>query len=245
MNDRHPVKAAIVGIIFVVIFVVLVWLGVNILLSMEPEMEFLFNDTIFYAALFGVPMAALAAMSAYFEPGELYRLVFSISGVPVSILYFIFLFGSLDLGWHGDEFIYSISMSGILMLIVIFLILKGGYNVTEYVLCRNNEDLDEQEDEMLLNRAEGLKQEGWLVDDLIETIKADTEQGHEALEWYERRIDALRPIKNRYGSLEAHRFQLKTWKLEKDLMDPRNDPKELEKRVDKLADHVRKEMNKS
>lgn len=242
MSERHPVKAVIVGILYIFIFVVLVWLGVNILLGIEPEMEFLFNNTVYYATILGIPMAALAAISAYFEPGELYRLVFSLAGVVVSIFYFIFVLGSLDLGWHGDEFVYSISTGGILMLIIILMILKGSYRVTEYVLCRDKKEENEQEE--LLKRAEELKQEGWLVDDLIETINTDTEQGRKTLAWYEGRIDSLRRIKNKYESLDADGYQLKTEELEIDMLDPRNDPTGLEKRVDRLADWISKKKSK-
>ncbi len=238
MKEKHPVKAVITGILYVVVFVVLVWLGITILLGMEPEMEFLFNNTLFYAVMLGIPMSALAALGAYFEPGEMYRLIFTVSCVIVSLFYFVFVLGSLDLGWHGDEFVYSISMGGILILIIILMVLKVGYNITEYALCRNKLKAGNDERDELLRRAKGLKQEGWLVDDLIETIKTDTEQGRKALEWYEGRIESLRWIKSKFESLGTHEYQLSTEKLERDMMDPRNDPAELEDRVDKLADHI-------
>ncbi len=128
------------------------------------------------------------------------------------------------------------------MLIIILMILKGSYRVTEYVLCRDKKEENEQEE--LLKRAEELKQEGWLVDDLIETINTDTEQGRKTLAWYEGRIDSLRRIKNKYESLDADGYQLKTEELEIDMLDPRNDPTGLEKRVDRLADWISKKKSK-
>ncbi len=243
MKERHPVKAVMSGILHFVIFVALIWLGVSMLLEMEPEMAFLFNDTVYYAMILGTPLAIVAALGAYFHPGEPHRLIFGLSHTGVAAAYFFFLFGSLDLGWHGDEFVYSISMTGIFMLIILLMILKGGYNITEYVLLRDKKTVAQEDSvEELLNRAKELKQEGWQVDNLIHTIKTKPEEGHRALSWYEERIDLLRGIKDMYDSLDVHELDLNTGKLERDLTDPHNDPEELRSRVNKLADHVNSEM---
>ncbi len=111
-------------------------LGVYILLAYHPEMDFLFEGTVLYAILIGTPVAIFAGLSAYYEKGELHRLVFSIIRVALSIIYFIVLFASINLGWEGDEFIYSISLTGLVLLTIIALILNGIYHALEYIIHR-------------------------------------------------------------------------------------------------------------
>ncbi len=134
------------GIIYFLLAVVFVSLGIYVLLIYQPDMDFLFDKTMLHSIIIGTPLALFAGLTAYYEKGEVNRLIFSMIKVALSIIYFVALFASINLGWEGDEFIYNISLSGLLVLIIIALVLNAIYHILEYIIHRPKypEKVDEE-----------------------------------------------------------------------------------------------------
>lgn len=134
--DRHLIKGIIMTIVYLVVFVILVWIGITLLLSNVPDAGYIFENTLIYAVALGVPMAAFAGLAGYFDKGERYRLLFAEILTALTAVYFIVVLRSLNLGWTGEDYEYTLTVPGILLMIVLVLILKGSYHGVEYYIHR-------------------------------------------------------------------------------------------------------------
>ncbi|MFO7991366.1 MAG: hypothetical protein R6U61_03610 [Thermoplasmata archaeon] len=138
--ETHPIKAVGVTIIYILLSVVSVFVLVNLVINAEPELEFLFENTIMYAAAIGIPMSVLAGLTAYFGPGDVYRLIFGVARVITSIVYFVVVLGSVNLGWEDEAFNYDIAMTGLMFLIIVGFALRIAYYITEYWITKDKLD---------------------------------------------------------------------------------------------------------
>jgi len=96
----------------------------------------------------------------------------------------------------------------------------------------------------LLERAEELERDGWLVGELKNCINKDVEEGTSSLGWYEDRISTLTEIKDRYDSLEYEKYGMDASELDKELRDPRSDFEELVRKIDEVAEEVKEKKEK-
>lgn len=138
--ETHPIKAVIVTAVYIFLSVALVYIVVTLVTGIDPELEFLFENTILYAAAIGIPMSVLAGLTAYFGPGDVYRLIFGIARVITSIVYFVFVLGSVNLGWEAETFNYDIVMTGLMFLIIVGFALRIVYFITEYWITKDKLD---------------------------------------------------------------------------------------------------------
>ncbi|MFW6141801.1 MAG: hypothetical protein ACOC53_04510 [Candidatus Saliniplasma sp.] len=133
-DKRHPVKAVILTVLSLIIFVALVWIGVSMITSNIPEIGNIFQNTGMYAVLIGIPLAITIGITNYFSKGDKKRLVFGLISTALLIIYFVFILRSLNLGFEGDEFTYAITLPGIIILTVIACIIRGVLYGVEYYL---------------------------------------------------------------------------------------------------------------
>ncbi len=153
-SKRYPYWMIFVLIIYLLFSVVLVWIGVNQIETRAPELSFMFEGTIRYAVMFGVPMSVFAGLTSYFSKGDLQRLVFGLMTSALLVLYLYFVMNSLNLGWQGDELVYTITPSGILILFIIAAALKGIYHVLEFFVHKGK-----GEEEVVVEHREEFPQE--------------------------------------------------------------------------------------
>ncbi|MGM0510728.1 MAG: hypothetical protein ACQESD_06340 [Thermoplasmatota archaeon] len=143
--ETHPVKAVIMAVVYLVVFGVMPFILISILTSTFGDIAFLFNNTGMMALLLSIPLAILAGVAGYFDKGEIYRMIPGIVLSVFTMIYFVVVIGTLDLGWEGDDYTYALTMPGIILLIVLVLLVKAGYFPLEYyVFQKKRDDLQRQ-----------------------------------------------------------------------------------------------------
>nr|AGF92950.1 membrane protein [uncultured organism] len=145
--DRRPIRAGIVFTLYLLILVLGIYAGKEIIMQTNPQFSHIFNGTVMTAAIFGVPVAITAGLTAYFDLGEIYRMIFGIIHPALLIVYVVMLVNSLNIGWEGETYSYYIGMPGILFLIAVALIVKAIYYVVEYYVYWKREQRREEEGE--------------------------------------------------------------------------------------------------
>ena len=118
-------------------FLVFVVIAVSVLLyvsSLYPELEGVFQNTVYYMILFGTLIALFATTTAYFNKGEIFRMVSGIVKALCLIAYTTSIYNSLDFTIEVENFVASVSFPGLLDLKIGLLVLYGGYFVFEYFI---------------------------------------------------------------------------------------------------------------
>ncbi|MFO7791868.1 MAG: hypothetical protein R6W73_02660 [Candidatus Saliniplasma sp.] len=129
---NHPIRAAIFAILSLILFVALIWFGVSMATTMVPEIEHIFQNTAMYAVLIGIPLAITIGITNYFGKGDKRRLVFGLISTGVLIIYFVMILRSINLGFEGDEYSYTLTITGIIVLTVIACAIRGVFYVLEF-----------------------------------------------------------------------------------------------------------------
>lgn len=138
--ERHPIKAVIVSAVYFIFLVLSVYLVVNTLLDRFPEMGYIFNNTLNYALMIGIPVAILAGLTAYFDKGEIYRMLFGEGRVALTIIYVIFMSRSLNIGIQEQGISFELTIPGIITLVIIGLVLRGIFYLVEYYVYPEEEE---------------------------------------------------------------------------------------------------------
>jgi len=138
--ESHPIKAVIMAVVYLVVFGILPFLLISFLNSMFGDISSLFNDTGMIALALSIPLTILAGVAGYFDKGEIYRMIPGITLSIFTIIYFVAVIGTLNLGWEGDDYTYALTMPGIILLIVIVLLVKAGYFPLEYYVFQKKKD---------------------------------------------------------------------------------------------------------
>ncbi len=146
-QDRHPIRAGIVFTLYFILLVIGIYAVNEMIMQTNPQFDHVFKDAVTIAAILGVPVAITAGLTAYFDRGEIYRMVFGIIHPVILIIYFVMLVNSLNIGWEGETYSYSVGMPGILFLIAVALIVKAIYYVVEYYVYWKREQRREEEGE--------------------------------------------------------------------------------------------------
>ncbi len=138
-------RPIIVGLVYFFFFVVLVIGVIMYLQASYPELENIFQDTIFYVIIFGSILALFGALTAYFEKGETLRLVSGITKAAILIAYVLVVYYSLDLTLEIDTVTADVSFPGIIKLKLILIILYGAYYSFEYFFYRSEVKQDKDQ----------------------------------------------------------------------------------------------------
>ena len=118
-------------------FLVFVVIAVSVLLyvsSLYPELEGVFQNTVYYMILFGTLIALFATTTAYFNKGEIFRMVSGIVKALCLVAYTTSIYNSLDFTIEVENFVASVSFPCLLDLKIGLLVLYGGYFVFEYFI---------------------------------------------------------------------------------------------------------------
>lgn len=94
---------------------------------------------------------------------------------------------------------------------------------------------EEEKRKELLKKASEWKTEGLRVDELIETLKKDLEQGKKMFKDYKENIEELRLLRKKYSLLERRNRSFDTIEIEHNLNDP-TAVEELRDRIEELED---------
>ncbi len=148
-EERHPIRALVITVLYLVFAVGIVWFLITTIKADVPELDFLFNDTRMYVIATGIPMAVLAGTTSYFAKGEKPRMAAGVFAAVSMAFYIFFVLSSLDLGWQEDEIMYTITPSGLLILFMVAVALKGVYHVMEYFTYREEEIPPEQQEKQV------------------------------------------------------------------------------------------------
>ncbi|MFW6040869.1 MAG: hypothetical protein ACOC85_03435 [Thermoplasmatota archaeon] len=148
--EGNYVKAVLFFFVYFLFLVIFVYFGIYYLLNNYPKMDFIFENTVFYAVIIGTPVAILAGLTAYFSKGDIYRLIFGLSRVGLTILYVFMIYKSLNIGWQEEDIFLQITIPTIIILLIIGFSLKGIYYFLEYKIYskkyeRHNDKIDENE----------------------------------------------------------------------------------------------------
>lgn len=130
-EDNHPVKAIIITILYLLIFVGTA-VGITFLTTSYSETGYFFKHTALFAAGIGLPLSLLAGLTAYYDKGTKKRMIFGFVSGALLLIYFVAVINSLNIGWEGEEYVYQITIPGILILIVITVLLRLIYYGLEY-----------------------------------------------------------------------------------------------------------------
>lgn len=113
--------------------------------SAIPEIEHIFQNTVTYAVLIGIPLAITIGISNYFSKGDKKRLTFGMVSTAILIIYFVFVLRSVNLGYQGEEYAYLITLPGIIILTVIACIIRGViYGIEYYVYQKESSQIPEE-----------------------------------------------------------------------------------------------------
>lgn len=145
-KSGHLIKAIIGTIVFLFLFVGLIAIGRYLVIETIPEFESVFQNTLLYAAAIGIPLSIVFGLTQYFNKGSTKRLGFGLLTVLLSIIYFVLVLTSINLGYEGEEFIYNLTMPGLIILIVVGSILKGVFYGLEYHTYRDKKEEKMEED---------------------------------------------------------------------------------------------------
>lgn len=136
MSDKeftnHPIKATLLTIISLIVFVALIWFGVSMAITEVPEIEHVFQNTSLYAVLIGIPLAVTIGIANYFDKGDKKRLTFGLVSTALLIVYFVMVLGSINLGFEGEEYTYTLTITGIIILTIIGCAIRGGFYALEF-----------------------------------------------------------------------------------------------------------------
>ena len=133
-NRRHPIKAVIMGIVYLVLLIIVPLASISIITSSYPNYEYIFDDVTSTIIIFGTITAVLGGVTAYFDKGEIYRTVSGVTKTGFLGIYIFTVMSGLDISIDTEQFTAEITLPGILTLILILVIIKAGYFPLEYYL---------------------------------------------------------------------------------------------------------------
>ncbi len=132
--NKHPIKASIFMILSLIFFIGLVWFGVSMATTEVPDMEHVFQNTAMYAVMLGIPLVITIGLTNYFDKGDKKRLIFGLISTGVLIAYFVMVLGSINLGFEGEEFTYTLTITGIIVLTVMACAVRGIFYALEFYI---------------------------------------------------------------------------------------------------------------
>lgn len=133
-ENRHPMKAVIMGVIYLVLLVIVPLVSISMITSSYPNYEYIFDDVTSTIIIFGTITAVLGGVTAYLDKGEIYRML---SGIVKTVFLGVYIFTiirRLNLYIETEQIAAEIAIPGILALMMILVILKAGYFPLEYYL---------------------------------------------------------------------------------------------------------------
>ncbi len=123
-----------IGIVHFLVFVVIAVSVLFYISDLYPELEGVFQNTVYYIILFGTMVSFFATLAAYFNKGEIFRMGFGIGKIFCLIAYTTSIYNSLDFTIEVENFVASVSFPGLLDLKIGLFFLYGGYFVFEYFI---------------------------------------------------------------------------------------------------------------
>nr|AGF93033.1 membrane protein [uncultured organism] len=133
-ENRHPIKAMIMGIVYLVLLVIVPIVSISMITGSYPDYEYIFEDVTSNIIIFGTIVAVLGAITAYFDKGEIYRMVSGITKTGFLGIYIFSVISGLDLSIDIEQVTAEIALPGILALMLILVVIKAGYFPLEYYL---------------------------------------------------------------------------------------------------------------
>lgn len=130
-EEKHPVKGMIITILYLSIFVGIAGI-VTFLTTSYAEASHFFDGTAIFAAGIGVPLSIFAGLTAYHDKGTKKRMIFGYISGALMLIYFIAVLSSLNIGWQGEEYVYQLTIPGVLVLIAITVLLRFIFYGLEY-----------------------------------------------------------------------------------------------------------------
>lgn len=145
-HERHTIKAMIIGVVYFILLVVVALISINIVTGSYPDYSYIFEGVMTNIIIFGSATAFLAAFTAYFEKGEVYRMLSGIGKVALLAAYVYTFITGLDLSIEIEQVTAEIAVPGILLLIMGLMVLKAGYFPLEYYIYGIIEEKEREED---------------------------------------------------------------------------------------------------
>lgn len=133
-HDRHPIKAGIIGAVYFVLLVIVALASISMITSSYPDYEYIFEGVITNIIIFGSLTSIVAAVTAYFDKGEIYRMISGILKTVFMAVYIFTFITGLDLSIEIEQVTAELAIPGILGLIMILMVVKAGYFPIEYYL---------------------------------------------------------------------------------------------------------------
>ncbi len=109
-------------------------------------MENVFDNTVMYAVLIGVPVAITIGITNFLQKGDNKRLILGLISTGLLVVYFWMVLGSINLGFEGDGYTYNLTMPGIILLTVVACIIRGLFFVIEFYTYKKRSGKDSIED---------------------------------------------------------------------------------------------------
>ncbi len=144
--ERHPIKAVIVGLIYFVLLVVVAFISISMITSSFPDFEYIFDDITRNIIIFGTFVAILAAVTAYFDKGEIYRMISGIGKTGFMAIYIFTSLTGLDISVEIEQVTAEIAIPGIILLMMAMMVMKAGYFPLEYYLYGIRDEKKEREE---------------------------------------------------------------------------------------------------
>lgn len=133
-ENRHPIKAVIMGIVYFVLLVIIPIVSISMITGSYPDYEYIFEDVTSNIIIFGTIVAVSGAITAYFDKGEIYRMISGIVKSGFLGIYIFTVMRGLDLSIETEQITAEIALPGILALMMILIICRAGYFPLEYYL---------------------------------------------------------------------------------------------------------------
>lgn len=133
----------VIGIIHFLVFVVLAAGIIYYVSGLHPELEGVFQNTLENVVIFGSAIAFFATITAYFNKGEVLRMVAGIVKALSIMAYGLNIYYSLDMTLEIENIVANVSFPGLLNLKIGLIILYAFYFVLEYLLYREDKPAGE------------------------------------------------------------------------------------------------------
>lgn len=146
MNEEKSIlKSVLVGLIYFLVFVVLITGLIIFVKNSFPDLQGIFHGTLTYVILLGSLVALMAAITAYFIKGTKARMFSGLLKAGSMILYHLGIYNSLDITIERRGVLIGIDYPGMRLLVIILLVLYAAYFVFEYFSYREEREKEEVE----------------------------------------------------------------------------------------------------
>ncbi|MBS3817630.1 MAG: hypothetical protein KGY76_08725 [Candidatus Thermoplasmatota archaeon] len=166
MNEEKSIlKPILVGIIYFLVFVVLVAGIIIFVKSSFPELKGVFHGTLTYVVLLGSLVAVMAAVTSYFDKGTKTRMFFGLSKAGSMILFHLGIYHSMDITIERRDVMIGVDYPGMRSLVILLLVLYAAYFVFEYLLHKGEKEEEIETYEETRTRRERISEPSEVRDD--------------------------------------------------------------------------------